>query len=73
MLNTILKKQKTKNRQQNPRTNSKSKAIQTKITQRSIDKHTHKKRKREKIYIYKKKESNQINKKNLPMIISCKY
>ena len=36
---------------QNPRKNGKSKAIQTKITHRSIHIHTHKKRKREK-YIY---------------------
>ena len=49
---------KPKNRQ-NPRTNCKSKAIQTKITE-SIRIHTHKKRKRKKIYIYiKKEESNQ--------------
>ena len=37
---------------QNPRTNGKSKAMQTKITQRSIHIPTHKKRKRKKIYIF---------------------
>ena len=42
---------KKKTDKQNPRTNGKSKAIQKKITHRSIDIHTHKKRKREK-YIY---------------------
>ena len=39
------------NDRQNPRTNGKSKAIQTKITHRSIHIHTHKKRKRKNIYI----------------------
>ena len=37
---------------QNPRTNGKSKAIQTKITLRSIHIHTHKKRKGDKKKIY---------------------
>ena len=47
---TKLKKPKKMNRQ-NPRTNVKSKSIQTKITQRSIHIHTHKKRTKKK-YIY---------------------
>ena len=44
---------------QNPRTNGKSKALQKKITQRSIHIHTPKKRKSKKkknIYIYKGRE-----------------
>ena len=41
---------------QNPRTNGKSKPIQTKITQRSIHIHTQKKRKKNNIYIKKKRE-----------------
>ena len=45
------KKKKKKTDRQNPRTNVKSKAIRTKITQRSIHVHTDKKRKRENIYI----------------------
>ena len=54
---------------QNPQPSSKIKAIQTKITQRSMDRNTHKKRKREKKYLYLylsiyiyKENSNQINK-----------
>ena len=39
---------------QYPRTNGKSKAIQTKITQRSLHRDTHKKRKRKYIYVYEK-------------------
>ena len=45
---------------QNPRTNGKSKAIQTK-SQRSIHVHTHKKRKRKKKSIYLKKGREQPN------------
>ena len=59
---------------QNPRTNGKSKAIQTKSHKEA---YTYTLTKREKgkknLYIRKKKESNQINKKNLPMIINSKY
>ena len=44
-------KEKTKTDRQDPRTNGKSKALQTKMTQRSIHIHTHKKRKRKYIYI----------------------
>ena len=79
MLTTILKKQtKNKKRTDNPRTNGKSKAIQTKspkeaytYTLTHTHTHTHihtniyiyKKKKKEKnIYIYIKGESNQINK-----------
>ena len=58
---TIVKKKKDK---QNPKTNGKSKAIQTKITQRSIPIHTHKKKKEKKIYMLKKwkKATKSINK-----------
>ena len=51
------KKKKEKKDSQNPRTNGKSKAIQTKITQRSI--HIHTKREKRKKYIYKIKKGRE--------------
>ena len=42
---------KKKKERQNPRTNGKKQSYTDKITQRSIYIHTHKKRKRKKIYI----------------------
>ena len=60
MLKTIPKKMD----RQNPRTNCKSKAIQTKSYKEAYT-YTHTKREKGKIYIYvkqKREESNQINK-----------
>ena len=59
------KKKERKTDRQNPRTNGKSKTIQTKITQGSIHIHTYKKRKWKKhIYILKKRKrsTKSINK-----------
>ena len=60
---------------QNPRSNSKSKAIQTKSHKESYTYTLIKREKGKKKYPYilkKKEESNQIN-KHLPRIISSKY
>ena len=71
MLKTILKKQK-KDRE-NPRTNGKSKAIQTK-SQKEAFAYTQKEKKEKNIYLYIKKEESKLNQyTNLLMIINSKY
>ena len=64
MLKTILKKKKTTDRQ-NPRTNGKSKAIQTKLHKEAYTYTLTKREKGKKIYILKKKRrraTKSINK-----------
>ena len=63
MLKTILTKQTNKMDRQNPRTNGKSKAIQTKSHKEAYTYTLKKREKEKKIYIsHKKGESNKINK-----------
>ena len=64
MLKTILKKNQQKPDRQNPKTNGKSKAIETKSHKDAYTYTLTKRGKGKKIYIYvrKKEESNQINK-----------
>ena len=72
--NNTKKKKERKTDRQSPRTNGKSKALQTKLHKEAYT-YTHKKekkeKKRKKIYIKGREQPDQLT--NLPMIISSKY